>query len=71
MDPLDDDRSRIEDLLYYVNLMAGRRFNGSFTVWMYDGRISRSTFSRVRQVLRVAGIPFSQEEHHAQAASEA
>ena len=59
---MDDDRSRIEDLLYYLNLMAGRRFNGSVTVWMYDGRISRSTFQRLRQQLRLAGVPVDQQE---------
>lgn len=63
---MDEDRSRIEDLLYYLNLMAGRRHSGSFIVWMYDGRISRSTFQRVRAQLRLAGIPVDMEEHHAQ-----
>lgn len=72
---LEDDRSRIEDLLYYLNLMAGRHFNGSLTVWMYDGRISRGTFRKLRQQLTLSGIPFEakyemdddQEEAHAKA----
>jgi len=63
---MDDDRSRIEGLLYFLNLMAGRRFSGSITVWMYDGRISRSTFQRLRQQLRFAGVPVDMEESHAE-----
>ena len=66
----DDDHSRIEDLLYYMNLMAGRNFSGSFIVWMYGGRISRSTFQKLRQQLRLAGVPFEadMEEEPAHAA---
>ena len=63
----DDDRSRIEELLYLLNLMAGRHFTGNFTVWMYDGRISRSTFQRLRHHLRLAGVPVDLEESHAKA----
>ena len=68
----DDDRSSIEDLLYYLNLMAGRGYNGSFIVWMYGGRISRSTFQKLRQQLRLAGVPFeaTEEEVSAHAAQE-
>ena len=61
---IDDDRSRIEDLLYYLFLMAGRNFTGSFYVSMYDGRISRSSFQRLRKQLRVARVPFETQEQH-------
>ena len=57
----DEDRSRIEDALYYLHLMAGRRFSGSITLWMYDGRISRSTMQKLRAQCRLAGIPYEAE----------
>lgn len=67
----DTDHSRIEELLYYLNLMAGRNFSGSFIVWMYGGRISHSTFKRLRKQLTIAGVPFAdrpaEEEAHAEA----
>ena len=59
----DGDRSHIEDLLYYLYLLAGRGYNGSFTIWMYEGRISRSTFQRLKAKLRLAGIPYHGADH--------
>ena len=56
-----DDSSRIEDLLYYLHLMSGRNFSGSFIVWMYGGRVSRGTFQKLRHQLRIAGVPFEDE----------
>lgn len=55
------DHDRIEDLLYYLHLMQGRGYNGSFVVWMYGGRISRSTFQKLRAQLRLAGVPFEDD----------
>lgn len=60
-EPFSSDPSRIEDLCYYLHLMNGRNYSGSFIVWMYGGRVSRSTFQKLRQQLRLAGIPFEAE----------
>ena len=57
---------QMEDLLYYLNLMHGRRFTGSVTVWFFDGQLTRSSFRRLRQLLRRAGVPLDGEESHEQ-----
>lgn len=61
---------RIEDLLYYLNLMQLRRFTGSFVIWLYDGKIQRSTLQKLRQQLRLSGIPFEPTEEEREYAKE-
>ena len=71
MPELIPDHSRIEQLLYYMNMMAGRGYNGSFIVWMYGGRISRNTFRKLKHQLSLSGIPIddtTDEEEPAHAA---
>lgn len=68
---MTDDHSRIEDLLYYLHLMSLRGYSGSCIVWMYGGRISRSTFQKLRHQLRVAGIPFEAEREQEEVVTDA
>ena len=63
------DHDQIQELLYYLNMMVGRRFSGSLTLWMIDGRITRSTFQKLRQLWRRAGVPIDatgEEAAHAE-----
>ena len=48
---------QVEQVLYYLTLLHGRRFTGSLTLWLYDGQLTRSSLRRLRQLLRRAGVP--------------